>query len=120
MRKFLGVLVLSLSVTVAYANTAPPPRNSNDTLANESSLSTGSRGDLQALDNYLDQFGGWLGSCGQQLDNWLDQTLDDSHDSASQGSGPVAAPEFDPAAAIAALTLLAGGLAAVRGRRKPK
>jgi len=30
---------------------------------------------------------------------------------------PVAAPEIDPAAAIGALTLLAGGLAIVRGRR---
>ena len=29
-----------------------------------------------------------------------------------------AAPEIDPAGAITALTLLAGGLAAVRGRRK--
>jgi hypothetical protein len=33
---------------------------------------------------------------------------------------PVAAPEIDPAAAGSALTLLAGGLAVVRGRRKKK
>jgi hypothetical protein len=30
---------------------------------------------------------------------------------------PAAAPEIDPAGAMAALTLLAGGLAVVRGRR---
>ena len=30
------------------------------------------------------------------------------------------APEIDPAAAIAGLTLLAGGLAVVRGRRRRK
>lgn len=30
---------------------------------------------------------------------------------------PVAAPEIDPAAAVAGLTLLAGGLAVLRGRR---
>lgn len=29
----------------------------------------------------------------------------------------VAAPEFDPASALAALTLLSGGLAVLRGRR---
>ena len=33
---------------------------------------------------------------------------------------PVAAPEIDPAAAGSALTLLAGGLAVVRGRRNKK
>ena len=33
---------------------------------------------------------------------------------------PVAAPEIDPAAAGSALTLLGGGLAVVRGRRKKK
>ncbi|HEX4267582.1 MAG TPA: hypothetical protein VHY36_06835 [Steroidobacteraceae bacterium] len=32
----------------------------------------------------------------------------------------VAAPEFDPASAMAALTLLSGGLAVVRGRRKKR
>lgn len=31
---------------------------------------------------------------------------------------PVAAPEFDPASAAAALTLLAGGLLVLRGRRR--
>ena len=33
------------------------------------------------------------------------------------GGGSVSAPEVDPASAIAALTLLAGGLAVARGRR---
>jgi Spy/CpxP family protein refolding chaperone len=32
----------------------------------------------------------------------------------------VAAPEFDPASAMAALTLLSGGLAVIRGRRRGK
>ena len=36
------------------------------------------------------------------------------------GGGVVAAPEIDPASAAAALTLLAGGLAALRGRRSAK
>lgn len=32
----------------------------------------------------------------------------------------VAAPEFDPASAVAAVTLLSGGLAVLRGRRMKK
>lgn len=32
--------------------------------------------------------------------------------------GPVSAPEIDPASAMAGLTMLAGGLAVLRGRRK--
>jgi hypothetical protein len=32
----------------------------------------------------------------------------------------VPAPEFDPASAVTALTLLSGGLAVIRGRRKRK
>jgi LPXTG-motif cell wall-anchored protein len=32
--------------------------------------------------------------------------------------GPVSAPEIDPASALSGLTLLVGGLAVVRGRRK--
>jgi hypothetical protein len=31
---------------------------------------------------------------------------------------PVQAPEFDPASAMAGLTMLAGGLAVLRGRRR--
>lgn len=42
------------------------------------------------------------------------------HDNHQSGSGPVAAPEIDPASAAAALTLLAGGLVALRGRRSAK
>jgi hypothetical protein len=34
------------------------------------------------------------------------------------GHGPTAAPEIDPASAMAGLTLLIGGLAVIRGRRK--
>lgn len=119
MRKFLGILVLSFAATVAYANTSPPP-NGTYTQTEESWLSTSSTDYLQALDNYLDRFGSWLGSCAQQLDDWLDQTLGDSDDGAPQGGGPVPAPEFDPAEVMAALTLLGGGLAAIRGRRRKK
>jgi hypothetical protein len=35
-----------------------------------------------------------------------------------QQPGPVSAPEIDPASAMAGLTMLAGGLAVLRGRRK--
>jgi len=34
------------------------------------------------------------------------------------GNPPVQAPEVDPASAMAGLTLLAGGLAVLRGRRR--
>jgi hypothetical protein len=34
------------------------------------------------------------------------------------GAARVSAPELDPASAMAALTLLTGGLAVLRGRRK--
>jgi LPXTG-motif cell wall-anchored protein len=37
---------------------------------------------------------------------------------AGPGHGPVSAPEIDPASAMAGLTMLAGGLAVLRGRRK--
>ncbi|HEY1890255.1 MAG TPA: hypothetical protein VGG63_07610 [Steroidobacteraceae bacterium] len=36
------------------------------------------------------------------------------------GAVRVSAPEFDPATAMAALTLLSGGLAVIRGRRRGK
>ncbi|HEY6516041.1 MAG TPA: hypothetical protein VIY50_07850 [Steroidobacteraceae bacterium] len=36
------------------------------------------------------------------------------------GAVRVSAPEFDPASAMAALTLLSGGLAVIRGRRRGK
>lgn len=35
----------------------------------------------------------------------------------NKSNRPVAAPEIDPASAIAGLTLMAGGLAVLRGRR---
>ncbi len=36
------------------------------------------------------------------------------------GNTPAAAPEIDPASAVSALTLLAGGLAVIRGRRSTR
>ena len=38
----------------------------------------------------------------------------------THAAGRVPAPEFDPASAVAALTLLSGGLAVLRGRRTKK
>jgi hypothetical protein len=38
----------------------------------------------------------------------------------NMSSGMTAAPEIDPAGAMAGLTLLAGGLAVLRGRRSKK
>jgi|HubBroStandDraft_4_1064222.scaffolds.fasta_scaffold41186_2 hypothetical protein len=51
-----------------------------------------------------------------QADSQDDQGDRDHH----RHHHPVAAPEIDPAAAGSALTLLAGGLAVVRGRRRKK
>ena len=105
MGKFLGVLALTLCTTVAYANTAQ--------LTNQP-VSTST---LQQWDNWADQLG-------QQFEDWFwtatGYTDPDQGSISTTGSGPVSAPEFDPAAATAALTLLAGGLAALRGRRTKK
>lgn len=49
----------------------------------------------------------------QDLMDWWSQEQKEDQDA----GGPVAAPEIDPASAIAALSLLAGGLAVMRGRR---
>jgi hypothetical protein len=43
-----------------------------------------------------------------------------AHPHAVASSDPTAAPEIDPAGAMAGLTLLAGGLAVLRGRRSKK
>jgi hypothetical protein len=61
----------------------------------------------------------WL----QQWDQWggrFESWLDGHHHHGAGGSGPVAAPELDPAGAMGALTLLMGGLAVVRGRRSAR
>jgi len=47
---------------------------------------------------------------------WIAPWLCENHDHQGSG-GPTAAPEIDPAEALAALTLLSGGLAVLRGRR---
>ena len=52
----------------------------------------------------------------QQCDQWQDR-----HEDIKGGDPrPAAAPEIDPAGAMGALTLLAGGLAVMRGRRPGK
>lgn len=117
MRKLLGVLVLSLSATVvAYANPPAPsqPNNSGWTQPQGS----WSQSDLQALDKWLDQFG-------EQFEDWWWSTWGAvlgiaDPDSGQGGGGTAVAPEFDPAGALAALTLLSGGLAVLRGRRARK
>jgi len=43
-----------------------------------------------------------------------------SHAARVAASDPMATPEIDPAGAMAGLTLLAGGLAVLRGRRSKK
>ncbi len=110
MHKLIGILALSLTATVAYAHTPSTSQDNGDGRSQHNSQ-------LQSWDNYLDQMSGHLNPYWQRADAWLDQALDESDNHSDDGSGPVAAPEFDPADAIAALTLLAGGLAVLRGRR---
>jgi len=43
---------------------------------------------------------------------------DQNKDKGKNKGAPTSAPEIDPASAISALTLLAGGLAVIRGRRR--
>src|SRR5579863_4534713 len=108
MRKLLAVLALSISATaVAYASPAPTTQPQGGWTQNE----------LQAIDNWVDQFG-------EQFEDWFYTTwgpvlgiTDPDSGNGGTGGGTVAAPEFDPAAALAALTLLTGGLAVLRGRR---
>ena len=53
---------------------------------------------------------------GSRLSHFLESSPP-SHDSSG---GPAAAPEIDPASAMSAFTLLAGGLVMIRGRRTGK
>lgn len=70
--------------------------------------------------------GGWQLQPPSQDSGWCswlpflcgDHDSDDHHHH-HQG-GPAAAPEIDAAGAMAALSLLAGGLAVMRGRRKSR
>jgi len=108
MRKFLGVLTLSLSATaVAYAAPSPPVQPTTQLSASQQ----------QAIDGWVDQFG-------EQFENWWYSNIGSlfglTDPDSGNGGGVVAAPEFDPAGAMAALTLLAGGLAVIRGRRSKK
>ena len=52
--------------------------------------------------------------------DWRNSKDKDNKDKDKCDQQPAAAPEIDPAGAMAALTLLAGGLAALRGRRSGK
>jgi hypothetical protein len=61
----------------------------------------------------------------QQLEQSWDNFWDNLWDHKDPGHGgtpgsPVAAPEIDPASAMSALTLLAGGLVVIRGRRSAR
>lgn len=119
MHKLLGVLALSISATaVAYAS--PSPQTSDNSSWTQPQISW-TQSELQAIDNWLDQFG-------DQFEDWfyatwgqiLGMTDPDSGHSSGNGGGTVAAPEFDPSSALAALTLLSGGLAVLRGRRSKR
>lgn len=108
MRKSLGAflvaLVLSIPVTAAHAGNYQRP------------------GGFQPNDpTWLQQWDQWVDQFGQQFETWTDGLLGiPSTGGQGGGSGLVAAPELDPAGALAALTLLAGGLAVLRGRRAGK
>lgn len=113
MRKLLAVLALSISATaVAFANPSPQP-SAPDGLTQPRAGWTQTQ--LQAIDNWVDQFG-------EQFEDWFYDVWGprlgiSDPDSGQSGGGTVTAPEFDPASALAALTLLTGGLAVLRGRR---
>lgn len=102
MGKILAIVALSLCATAAYAGTATT-----------TTTTTTSQSELQQWDNYLDQFG-------EQIENAFWSAVGVADPDQNQSATAVPAPEFDPAGAIAALTLLAGGLAVARGRRIPK
>lgn len=121
MRKLLGVLALSISATaVAYAS---PSSQTSDTSSWTQTQISWTQSELQALDNWLDQFGDefedWFYSTWGAILGITDPDSGQTGGSTS-GGGTVAAPEFDPASALAALTLLSGGLAVLRGRRSKR
>lgn len=78
----------------------------------------------ECLDNWLDSIPPPKGFTTQdQFEDWFYANiglpvLGMKDPDAVQDGDPVAAPEFDPATAAAALTLLAGGLLVLRGRRR--
>jgi hypothetical protein len=100
---FLLVLAIAVSSSTALADTSSPPAGfepNNQTW-------------LQQWDQWIDQFG-------EQIETWTDDVLgisDVDSGSSTGGGGSVAAPEMDPAGILGAFTLLAGGLAVIRGRR---
>jgi hypothetical protein len=101
MRKALGILALSVSaLMVGSVHAAEKPIG----------LQRNNLTWLQSWDQWADQYG-------EQFETWIDGVLGvPDVDGNTGGSGPVAAPELDPAGAMAAVTLLAGGLAVLRGR----
>jgi 4-amino-4-deoxy-L-arabinose transferase-like glycosyltransferase len=56
------------------------------------------------------------------FETWLQEVIADltGQEGTPSGGGTVAAPEIDPAGAMAALSLLVGGLAVMRGRRSSR
>lgn len=93
------------------------------TLAANSTLNFNFAVDLSGFDpsaaaDYEDDFKiSWDGS---KSNNYGGSDFKSGYDHVSENLtlSPAAAPEIDPASATAALTLLAGGLATLRGRRK--
>lgn len=90
----------------------------NSTLNFNFTVDLGSFNPAAAAD-YEDDFKiSWDGS---KSNNYGDDDFKSGYDHVSQNlsfSSPAAAPEIDPGSASAALTLLAGGLAMLRGRRR--
>lgn len=119
MRKLLAVLALSISAT-AYAS----PSQSSDTSTGTQTQITWTQSELQALDTWLDQFGeqfeDWFYSTWGAILGITDPDSGQTNGNPSGGGTFAAAPEFDPASALAALTLLSGGLAVLRGRRSKR
>ncbi len=105
MRMSLGAVLVALVLSVPFGaaqagNYQPPPgyQPNNQT--------------------WVQEWNQWAEQFGEQFESWIDGLLGiPDTGGGGGGSGSVAAPEIDPSEAFAALTLLAGGLAALRGRR---
>lgn len=114
MRNFLGTILVAASLSfaagAAHANNYQRPAGYDPQ----------SQTWLQEWDQWVDQFG-------EQFEDWIDGLLGipdfdggSSGGGGGGGGGTLAAPEIDPSGALAALTLLAGSLSVLRGRRAKK
>jgi hypothetical protein len=107
MRKSIPAILLTLIVAASTATAQATPYQE------PAGLQPGNSTWVQEWDDWVDQFGAAFAS-------WIDGLLGITTTGGGSGSGAVAAPEFDPAGAAAALTLLSGGLVVLRGRRSKR